>query len=170
MGLLGLAMSPVRAALLLVPSLVTKLWQLFTGPRLGALLRGLWGMMIGVVVGLRKQRLRVPAAAEPRAGPLAGLVTGLVTGATGVFVVPTLPYLGSLALERETSFRRSTGARRWPRLAWRTSHGSHGYLVACTRAGARRHGAGRLAPRIGAAGHLPTWLLRQPPGAGANAC
>src|SRR3954447_4742070 len=52
MGLLGLAMSPVQAAaLLLVPSLVTNLWQLFTGPRFGALLRRLWGMMLGVVVG-----------------------------------------------------------------------------------------------------------------------
>jgi len=129
MGLLGLAMSPVQAAaLLLVPSLVTNLWQLFTGPRFGALLRRLWGMMLGVVVGtlagsgliagtaghaattalggalalygvvgLRKPRLRVPAAAEP----LAGVVTGLVTGATGVFVVPAVPYLGSLALERD---------------------------------------------------------------------
>lgn len=133
MGLLGLAMSPVQAAaLLLVPSLVTNLWQLFTGPRFGALLRRLWGMMLGVVVGtlagsgliagtaghaataalggalalygvvgLRKPRLRVPAAAEPWAGPLAGVVTGLVTGATGVFVVPAVPYLGSLALERD---------------------------------------------------------------------
>jgi hypothetical protein len=133
MGLLGLAMSPVQAAaLLLVPSLVTNLWQLFTGPRFGALLRRLWGMILGVVVGtlagsgliagtaghaataalggalalygvvgLRKPRLRVPAAAEPWAGPLAGVVTGLVTGATSVFVVPAVPYLGSLALERD---------------------------------------------------------------------
>ena len=28
------------------------------------------------------------------------LVTGLVTGATGVFVVPAVPYLGALGLER----------------------------------------------------------------------
>ena len=133
MGLLSLAMSPVQAAaLLLVPSLVTNLWQLFAGPRFGALLRRLRGMMLGIVagtlagsglivgaaghaataalggalalygvVGLRKPRLRVPAAAEPWAGPLAGVVTGLVTGATGVFVVPAVPYLGSLALERD---------------------------------------------------------------------
>jgi uncharacterized protein len=133
MGLLGLAMSPVQAAaLLLVPSLVTNVWQLLSGPRFGALLRRLWGMMLGVVVGtlagsgliagtaghtataalggalalygavgLRKSRLLVPAAAEPWAGPLAGVVTGLVTGATGVFVVPAVPYLGSLALERD---------------------------------------------------------------------
>jgi hypothetical protein len=31
-----------------------------------------------------------------------GLITGVLTGATGVFVVPAVPYLGSLGLERET--------------------------------------------------------------------
>src|SRR5258708_28276049 len=131
MGLLGLAMPPVQAAALL-PSLVMNVWQLLAGPRFGALLRRLWGMMLGVVagtlagsgliagttghaataalggalvlygvVGLLKPRLRVPAAAEPWAGPLVGVATGLVTGATGVFVVPAVPYLGSLGLERD---------------------------------------------------------------------
>ncbi|MDR6287867.1 putative membrane protein YfcA [Inquilinus ginsengisoli] len=43
MGLLGLAMAPAQAAaLLVVPSLVTNLWQLFAGPRFGGLLRRLW--------------------------------------------------------------------------------------------------------------------------------
>jgi uncharacterized membrane protein YfcA len=53
------------------------------------------------VVGLAKPRLRVPPAAEPWAGPLVGTLTGLVTGATGVFVIPAVPYLGSLGLERD---------------------------------------------------------------------
>jgi len=133
MGLLGLAMPPVEAAaLLLVPSLVTNVWQLLAGPRFGALLRRLWPMMLGVVagtlagsgiiagaaagaataflgaalalygaVGLLKSRLRVPPAAEPWASPLVGAATGLVTGATGVFVIPAVPYLGSLGLERD---------------------------------------------------------------------
>jgi uncharacterized membrane protein YfcA len=30
-----------------------------------------------------------------------GAATGLVTGATGVFVVPAVPYLGSLGLDRD---------------------------------------------------------------------
>jgi hypothetical protein len=52
MGLLGLVMPPVEAAaLLLVPSLVTNVWQLLAGPRFGALLRRLRGMMLGVCVG-----------------------------------------------------------------------------------------------------------------------
>lgn len=133
MGLLGLAMPPVEAAaLLLVPSLVTNVWQLLAGPRFGALLRRLRGMMLGIVagtlagaglitgtaahaataalggalalygaLGLLKLSLRVPPDAEAWAGPLVGAATGLVTGATGVFVIPAVPYLGSLGLERD---------------------------------------------------------------------
>jgi uncharacterized membrane protein YfcA len=33
--------------------------------------------------------------------PLIGLITGLLTGATGIFVVPAVPYLQALKLERE---------------------------------------------------------------------
>ena len=52
MGLLGLAMRPAEAAaMLLVPSLVTNIWQLLAGPRFDALLRRLWPMMLGIVVG-----------------------------------------------------------------------------------------------------------------------
>ena len=133
MGLLGLAMRPSEAAvMLLVPSLVTNIWQLLSGPRFDALLRRLWPMMLGVavgtlagsgiiastttgaaaaglgaalvayaVVGLAKLQLRVPPLAERWAGPLVGAVTGFVTGATGVFVIPAVPYLGSLGLERD---------------------------------------------------------------------
>jgi uncharacterized protein len=133
MGLLGLVMPPVEAAaLMLVPSLVTNVWQLLAGPGFGALVRRLWAMMVAVIagtlagsgliagaaghsataalggalalyalLGLLKPRMRVPAAAEPWAGPLVGTATGLVTGATGVFVVPAVPYLGSLGLERD---------------------------------------------------------------------
>src|SRR5688500_12206198 len=46
MGLLSLAVAPAEAAvLLIVPSLVTNVWQLVAGPRVGALLRRLWPMM-----------------------------------------------------------------------------------------------------------------------------
>jgi uncharacterized membrane protein YfcA len=120
------------AALLLLPSLVTNVWQLLAGPRFGAILRRLWPMMLGVIagtlagsgviaspaahaataglgaalllygtVGLTRPLLRMPPDAEPLTGPLVGAVTGLVTGATGVFVIPAVPYLGSLGLERD---------------------------------------------------------------------
>ena len=52
-------------------------------------------------VGLLKPQLRISPAAEPWAGPLVGAVTGAVTGATGVFVIPAVPYLGSLGLDRD---------------------------------------------------------------------
>jgi uncharacterized membrane protein YfcA len=133
MGLLGLLMPPVQAAaLLLLPSLVTNVWQLLTGPRSGALVQRFWPMMLAIIagtlassgiiadtaafvaslglgvalafyglVGLLKPQLRMAPAAEPWAGPLVGAVTGAVTGATGVFVIPAVPYLGSLGLDRD---------------------------------------------------------------------
>jgi uncharacterized membrane protein YfcA len=47
------------------------------------------------------RQLHVPARFEPLLSPLVGGVTGLLTGATGVFVVPAVPYLQSLGLEKE---------------------------------------------------------------------
>ena len=131
MGLLGLAMSPVQAAaLLLVPSLVTNLWQLFTGPRFGALLRRLWGMMLGVVVGtLAGSGLIAGTARHAATAALGGAlalygVVGLAAparagsgralgrspgrcgdrtghGSDRRLRCPCRPYLGSLALERD---------------------------------------------------------------------
>jgi uncharacterized membrane protein YfcA len=52
MGVLGAFMSPVAAAsLLLMPSFVTNIWQLVTGPKFAALIARLWPMMLGIVVG-----------------------------------------------------------------------------------------------------------------------
>jgi uncharacterized membrane protein YfcA len=133
MGMLSLMMAPATAAaMLVVPSLVTNVWQLFAGPAFGALLRRFGGMMIAVcvgtmagigvitgpsaalagvalgvvlalygVVGLTAPRFRVPRQMEYWLSPLAGLVTGLIAGATGVFVIPVVPYLNSLGLARD---------------------------------------------------------------------
>jgi uncharacterized membrane protein YfcA len=43
----------------------------------------------------------IPSAWEPWLSPAIGLITGLVTGATGVFVIPAVPYIQSLVLERD---------------------------------------------------------------------
>ena len=52
MGLLGAFMSPVAAAgLLIVPSFVTNVWQLASGPSFTALVSRLWLMMLGVGLG-----------------------------------------------------------------------------------------------------------------------
>ena len=132
-GLLGIAMAPRdAAALLVVPSLVTNVWQLFAGPAFGPLLRRLWPMLVAIVLGtlggglllpgaggpeaaaalggalllyalagLASFVLHVPAGAERTAAPLVGFVTGIVTAATGVFVIPAVPYLRGLRLERD---------------------------------------------------------------------
>ena len=131
-GLLSLVMTPAQAAaLLVVPSLVTNLWQLAAGPRFLALARRLWPMMLAVcagtwagaglltdggglartalggalaayaLLGLAAIRLAVPAQAEPWLSPVIGLATGVVTGATGVFVIPAVPYLQALGLDKD---------------------------------------------------------------------
>jgi uncharacterized membrane protein YfcA len=62
---------------------------------LGAVL-ALYGL-----IGLRAPRMHVPAQQERMWSPLVGLITGLITGATGVFVIPAVPYLSALKLEKE---------------------------------------------------------------------
>lgn len=133
MGVLGSLLSPLTAAaLLLVPSFVTNVWQLLAGPRFGAIARRLWPMMIAIVIGtiagsalltggntdlttaglgialivyaaytLLAQPFRVPSQWEPWLSPIIGILTGLVTGATGVFVIPAVPYIQSLGFERD---------------------------------------------------------------------
>lgn len=132
-GLLSLVMSPVQAAaLLVIPSLVTNVWQLLVGPRFEPLLRRLWPMQLGICIGtwagmgvldematgwatsalgvvlllyagmgIAALRLPAPGRAEPWLAPLAGATTGLVTAATGVFVVPAVPFLQTLGLDKE---------------------------------------------------------------------
>ena len=52
MGLLGAFMAPVpAAALLIVPSFVTNVWQLLSGPSFTALVSRLWLMMLGIMLG-----------------------------------------------------------------------------------------------------------------------
>lgn len=63
MGALGTLMSPLLAAsMLIIPSFVTNVWQLSTGPKFAALLSRLWLMMVGIVVGtLAGSRLLISA-------------------------------------------------------------------------------------------------------------
>ena len=51
-GLLSLVMAPAKAAsLLIVPSFVTNVWQLASGPSFGRLARRLWPMLAGIILG-----------------------------------------------------------------------------------------------------------------------
>jgi len=133
MGMLGMAMPPAQAAaLLIVPSTLTNLWQLAAGGHLLALLRrlgpmlamifigtllgsawlginsGPWAvhalgaaLLVYAMYGLFGPDLRLAPGREGWLGPLCGLVTGIVTAATGVFVMPAVPYLQSLGLSRD---------------------------------------------------------------------
>ncbi len=133
MGLLALVMSPLQAAAILVlPSFVTNVWQMLAGPALVSVTRRLWPMMLGVclgtwaglgvmtgstarfgtallgvalalyaVSGLATVRWSLPRAWEPVFAPLVGAVTGGITAATGVFVIPAVPYLQAIGLEKE---------------------------------------------------------------------
>lgn len=133
MGLLATVMSPLHAAaILLLPSFVTNVWQMIAGPALASVLRRLWPMMLAVcagtwaglglmtgtaarfgttvlgaalvlyaITGLAAWRLSAPKAWETILSPLVGGVTGLITAATGVFVIPAVPYLQAIGLEKE---------------------------------------------------------------------
>lgn len=132
-GLLGLMMAPAEAAaLVMMPALVTNVWQTLAGPALWRLCRRLWPLLAGICLGTWLGGRLLGAADSPYATPalgaililyallglcsprpprlphrltaeiasIAGTVTGLVTAATGVFVIPAVPYLQALGLER----------------------------------------------------------------------
>jgi uncharacterized membrane protein YfcA len=133
MGLLAVVLPPAEAAaLLILPSLVTNVWQMLDGPHLGRLLRRLWPLNVGVCLGtwlgaavlagiggrhgglalglaliayaasgLAALRLVVPRTAEPILGPITGALTGGITAATGVFVIPAVPYLQAIGLQKD---------------------------------------------------------------------
>lgn len=133
MGVLaGVMPAPLAAALLVVPSLLSNVQQLFAGAALPALLRRLWPMLammvlatvaaapwlaggghalspgwLGLVLvlyalqALRPRPWRVGARAERWLAPVVGACAGVAGSATGVFLVPSVPYLQAIGLERD---------------------------------------------------------------------
>src|ERR1019366_379945 len=62
-GLLGLLMSPAQAAaILVVPSLVTNIWQFTAGGDLLALVRRMWPLLAGICAGTWIGAVLLPAA------------------------------------------------------------------------------------------------------------
>ncbi|MES2073844.1 MAG: sulfite exporter TauE/SafE family protein [Pseudomonadota bacterium] len=134
-GTLSLLMTPMEAAaLLIVPSFFTNIWQLAAGPDVSGLLRRLWPMLLGVcagtfagalvlphvqaggavarlglglalavyaLMGLGSVHWSVTAEVERRLAPLIGAITGVVTAATGVFMLPAVPFLQALGLDKD---------------------------------------------------------------------
>ena len=53
MGLLAVTMPPAQAlAIVIVPAIVTNIWQTFVGPYLRDIIRRLWPLMVGTVIGI----------------------------------------------------------------------------------------------------------------------
>ena len=132
-GLLALILPLVEAAaILILPSFVTNVWQLLAGPAFGTVVRRLWPMMLAVCIGtwaglglmtgavarggtallggglvvyaigeLIAKPFPVLPSREPFLGPPIGLLTGLMTAVIGVFVIPAVPYLQALDLDKE---------------------------------------------------------------------
>ncbi len=131
-GLLGLLMTPARAAaILVVPSLVTNVWQALAGGGALTLVRRLWPLLLGICIGTFVGALWLPKGSSrqatvwlgvalalyaglglfnihfkvpPRHATWLGLVmgglTGAITVATGVFVLPGVPYIQALEFDR----------------------------------------------------------------------
>lgn len=88
--LLGVIVATVYAAALLAR--VDARWS---GMALGV------ALIVYAAYALFAPPLRIPAGAERWLSPVVGAVSGVVTGATGVFVMPAVPYLQSLGLSRD---------------------------------------------------------------------
>ncbi|KFI32437.1 membrane protein [Haematobacter missouriensis] len=69
-------------------------------PRLASALLGV-ALLGYAVFTLFAAPRTIPVRAERAASPVVGLVTGVVTGATGVFVIPAVPYLQALGLKKD---------------------------------------------------------------------
>src|SRR3981189_2791242 len=125
MGLLAVTMPPAQAlAIVIVPAIVTNIWQTFVGPHLRDIIRRLWPLMAGTVVGiwlnagmltgpyarygtivlgvllviyagigLSKFSFSVARRDEKWIGGIVGVITGMVSAATGVQVIPSMPYI-----------------------------------------------------------------------------
>ncbi|MCH7334468.1 sulfite exporter TauE/SafE family protein [Acinetobacter modestus] len=134
MGLLTIAMSPFQAAsLLIVPSMITNIWQLFAEGRVWTFVRRFWSLLLGIVMGsiwsflptlsqshgktseillgsmlvlyglygLYVKNLPHLGKYERWLSPVVGYIGGAVTVATGVVIIPVVPYLQSLHLKRD---------------------------------------------------------------------
>jgi uncharacterized membrane protein YfcA len=58
-------------------------------------------LVIYAVLGLSRATFVVPARLEPWLSPLIGLLTGIVTAITGIYMIPSAPYLQAIGLEKD---------------------------------------------------------------------
>jgi uncharacterized protein len=133
MGLLAVTMQPSHAlAIVIVPAIVTNIWQTFVGPYLRDIVRRLWPLMLGTaigiwlnggmltgpyarysgivlgillviyaIMGLSKFAFQVARSDEKWIGGIVGLITGAVSAATGIQVIPSMPYMQAIGMEKD---------------------------------------------------------------------
>ena len=133
MGLLAVTMQPSRAlAIVIVPAVITNIWQTFVGPYLRDIIRRLWPLMVGTVIGiwlnagmltgpyarygtivlgvllviyaiigLSKFSFKVARRDEKWVGGIVGLITGVVSATTGVQVIPSMPFMQAIGMEKD---------------------------------------------------------------------
>src|SRR5437763_3973380 len=132
-GLLAVTMPPAHAlAIVIVPAIITNIWQTFVGPYLRDIIRRLWPLMLGTVIGIRlnadmltgpyasygtivlgvllviyaivgltKFSFKVARKDEQWIGGIVGLITGAVSAATGVQVLPSMPFMQAIGMEKD---------------------------------------------------------------------
>ena len=132
-GLLATTMPPAQAlAIVIVPAIVTNIWQTFVGPYLRDIMRRLWPLMLGTaagilagaglmtgpyarygtvvlgvllviyaLIGLAKVSFYVSPPHEKWVGGIVGLITGVVSAATGVQVIPSMPFMQAIGMEKD---------------------------------------------------------------------
>jgi len=132
-GLLAVTMPPAQAlAIVIVPAIVTNIWQTFVGPHLRDIIRRLWPLMVGTVVGiwlnagmltgryapyatvvlgallvlyaiigLSKFNFKIARRDEKWVGGIVGLITGVISATTGVQVIPSMPFLQAIGMEKD---------------------------------------------------------------------
>jgi uncharacterized protein len=133
MGLLAVTMPPSRAlAIVIVPAIITNIWQTFVGPYLRDIIRRLWPLMAGTVIGiwlnsgmltgpysrygsvvlgvllviyaiigLSKFSFTVARRNEKWIGGIVGVVTGAISATTGVQVLPSMPFMQAIGMEKD---------------------------------------------------------------------
>jgi uncharacterized membrane protein YfcA len=133
MGLLAVAMPPGRAlAIVIVPAIATNIWQTFVGSHLRDIVKRLWPLMLGTVigiwfnagsltgpyahyvpvalgvllmiysiVGLSRFSFNVARRDEKWIGGIVGILTGLISAATGVQVIPSMPFMQAIGMEKD---------------------------------------------------------------------
>jgi uncharacterized membrane protein YfcA len=99
MGLLAVTMQPSRAlAIVIVPAIVTNIWQTYA--RYGTIVLGVL-LVIYAIIGLSKFSFKVARSNEGWIGGIVGLITGVVSAATGVQVIPSMPFMQAIGMEKD---------------------------------------------------------------------